>query len=136
MIPVDSCSYDDNQYGQYFLLDAWSLPPLYDRTQFNTLAFDGSRTDKPQMAYEIYQRLLTIASSSSRAPLNVRNVPQFAPISDANSETMHKHSVSPTEQQSSTAFNSNKIFNKQDILIAAYTGCNLMYRQQKTRLEN
>lgn len=136
MIPVDTSSYDDNRYGQYFLLDAWSLPPLYDRTQFNTLAFDGSRTDKPQMAHEIYQRLLRIASSSSRAPLNVRNVPQLAPISAENSETMHKHSVSPTEQQSSTAFNGNKIFNKQDILIAAYTGCNLMYRQQQTRLEN
>lgn len=136
MIPVDSSSYDNNRYGQYFLLDAWSLPPLYDRTQFNTLAFDGSRTDKPQMAHEIYQRLLTIASLSSREPLNGRNVPQFASISGANIETMHKYSVSAAEQQSSTASNSNQIFNKQDILIAAYTGCNLMYRQQQTQLEN
>lgn len=126
MVPIDSNVSDGSQCGQYFVLDAWSMPPM-----FNACTFDGSRTDKPQMAHEIYKRLLVIASSSSRVPLNSVNVPQHA------SGAMHKCSVSHLGQQSIAGFNSNnQVFSKQDILTAAYTGCNLMYRQQQRRLEN
>lgn len=138
MIPVDSASYDTSQYGQCFSLDGWSMPsPAYSSSVFNMYAIDGSRTDKPQMAHEIYKRLLVIASSPRTPPSAMRFVPHLALASGAKSETMQNRSGSEPGHQlpsPSVAFNGSKIFNKQDILIAAYTGCNLMYRQQQTPL--
>lgn len=77
------------------------VPKFYDDIHLN-----GSQTDKPQMAHDIYKRLLENSSLRNYLP--------------------QSSSMKPLKTSSSNNL-SNNLMKNSHCLIAAYVGCNLMY---------
>lgn len=104
---------ESERYVQYNENYSASLPTVtYD------IVCNESKSNKPQMAHEIYERLLIIASSKNSTT-----------ASATESTTTSKMSQSIDETQNNDC---NKPINKDAILIAAYIGCNLMYRHRQS----
>lgn len=107
MIPTDNIDDNEDLATQTNNLNSVYLhPDIVDSRNDNHFAFKpwnyGSRTDQPRLAYEIYLRLIE----------NVIMNRQPQPNNNLN-------------------FNQNpnqKPFDTNSLLVAAYTGCNLVYR--------